>query len=407
MRPVHSRNTDDNQIYLDHASTTSIMPEIISDILNAMTVAYGNPSSAHLKGIEAEQLVRKAREAIAAAMGARPEEIMFTSGGTEGNNMALVGAAKLRQGRGRHIVTTPIEHSSVLNTVMYLKGEGFDVSTVPVNDQGFVSREDLTATIRPDTILVSVATVNNEIGTMNCIADLAISAKRLSPQLLFHSDGVQAFGKTDISPREMGIDLFTLSGHKIHAPKGVGALWIRDGLHIKPIFHGGGQEKGRRSGTENVPGIIGFGAAVELIAGNISGRERRMRQLRDWIIKRLSKIPDSRLNGPPDELAAPHIINYSFDRVQGEVLVRMLSGKGVYVSTGSACSSRRAKASHVLTAIRTPDWAVRGSIRISLSPFTQGTDVEKAVKLIEQSVEELRSRGRRTGRRPAKRTVHR
>lgn len=380
-----------DEVYLDHAATTPVHPEAAELACKVMTERYGNPSSLHRKGLEAEGIVKESRRTLAEALEAEPGEIVFTSGGTEGNNLALKGAARARSGRGRHIVTSAIEHPSVLRALADLEEEGFSVTRVAVDKEGIVDPERVAEAVTEKTILVSVMQVNNEVGSIQPIAEIAAQVKRIRPDLLVHVDGVQGFGKIRLSPGQAGVDLYTLSGHKFGAPKGVGALYVRKGVQLRPLFGGGEQERGLRSGTENVPGIAALALAARLA---LSGREeahRRMQELRSLLIDELLAIEGAEVNGPrAPERAAPHIVSFSFRGVRGEVLVHALEARGVYVSTGSACSSRRATKSHVLTALDLDDEAVEGSIRVSLSPASRREDVVRAASAFRSALAELR-----------------
>lgn len=382
-------------IYLDNAATTVALPQVTAAVTDALTRTFGNPSSAHPKGMEAEKGMREARAIVAAAVGAKPGEIVFTSGGTEGNNLAILGAARARRGRGAHLVTSTIEHSSVLEAMKRLEQEGFAVTYLPVDETGVVRYDDLAAAIRDDTILVSLALVNNEIGSINPIATFTRALSATYPRLLWHVDAVQGVAKVPVDVRELGVDLLTMSGHKVHAPKGIGALFVREGVNLHPLLHGGGQERAIRPGTENLPGILGLAAALAELMVDLEERAARLREFRAFLIQRLSAIESSRLNGRADKQAAPHIVNFSFAGLSGEVLARLLGAKGVYVSTGSACSAKRRAGSHVLQAMRLPDWALQGSIRISLSALTSRAEVEEAAEIIAESVAELRRKGGR------------
>ncbi|HLT57384.1 MAG TPA: cysteine desulfurase family protein [Limnochordales bacterium] len=367
-------------VYLDNAATTPLVPSVLQCMTDALARVYGNPSSVHRKGLEAERAVSGARRQVAQALGAEPGDVIFTSGGTEANGLAILGAARARQRRRRHIITGKTEHSSVLNACRLLEEEGFAVTYVPVDKNGRITAADVLAHLRDDTALVSLMWVNNELGTVHPVADIAAAVKARSPETLVHVDGVQALGKLPINVKELPIDLLSVSAHKIHGPKGVGALWIRPGVRIVSLLGGGTQERGLRPGTENVPGIIGFGAAAEAAAADLPQAAARMARLRERLWEGIqARVPWAVRNTPADpDLCAPHILNVSFPGLKGEVLVHSLAEAGIYVSTGSACSSRRTGHSHVLTALGLADDVAGGALRLSLSRLTTEEDVDTA-----------------------------
>lgn len=377
------------EIYFDNSATTRVLPEVVAAMVQAMEKEYGNPSSLHGKGVAADRLLKEARHCIASLLGVSKEEIFFTSGGTEANNWAIIGAARQRQSRGRHLITTQIEHPSVLAAFEYLEQEGFQVTYLPVNGEGLISVTDLENALSQETILVSVMQVNNEVGTVQPIEEIGSLVKKLAPHALFHVDGVQAFGKLPIPIRRGEIDLLSLSAHKVHGPKGIGALYIRKGVVIAPFHVGGEQESMMRAGTENVPGIVGFGVAAQAIAQD-HGKTGRLEELGIKLREGLKSIKGCHVNGSLTE-SVPYIINTWFEGVdRGEVLVHMLEEKGLYVSTGSACHSRRDDPSHVLKAMGKKDEALYGAIRISLSPYNTGAEVEEAIEILKKTVEEYR-----------------
>lgn len=381
------------RVYLDNSATTRVRPEVVAAMERVLREEFGNPSSLHAMGLEAERRVEEAREAVAEALGVDPAEILFTSGGTEANNLALRGAARAHAREGRHIVTTAVEHSSVLETARDLAREGFELTVVPVDGHGRVRTEDVVAALRPDTVLVSVMLVNNEVGTVQPVAEIgrAIARRRGRGRVpLLHVDAVQAFGKLPVQPRQLGADLVTLSGHKIHGPKGAGALYVRRGVRLQPLLTGGDQQGGLRPGTENVPGIVGFGVAARLAAREREDTLARLRALRSRLLAGLgAAVPGALVNSPED--AAPHILNVSFPGVRGEVLVHALAERGVYVSTGSACHSRRPVISHVLAAMGLARERAEGAIRISLSRDTTGADVDALIEALREIVPSLRA----------------
>ncbi|BAS27562.1 cysteine desulfurase family protein [Limnochorda pilosa] len=378
--------------YLDHSATTPPDPEVIGAMVEAMSPeGFGNPSSLHRLGVEAERKVRRAREQVAALLEAAPDEIVFTSGGTEANNLAAQGGARARARRGRHVLVSAVEHPSVREAAGRLADEGFRVEEVPVDREGRVLPDRLAERLRDDTVLVSVMRVNNELGTVQPVEELVRVVKERCPEALFHVDAIQAAGLTRVTPRAWGCDLLSVSAHKLHGPKGVGALWIRPGVRLIPLVRGGGQERDLRPGTENVPGIVGFGRAAELALsrrGEAPRVAQRRRRLEEGI---RSRVPGVRRLGPEEEHAAPHILNLAFAGLRGEVLVHGLEAEEVYVSTGSACSSRHTGPSHVLAALGEPQEAIEGAIRFSLSPLTTEAEVDQAIDAVARTVAELRA----------------
>jgi len=377
-------------IYLDNSATTMVLPEVAEAVWEAMVISYGNPSSLHGMGVDAERILRRAREEVARLLGAQPEEIYFTSGGTEANNWALRGLAHALKRRGRHIITTAIEHASVLEACRRLEGEGFSVTYLPVDKQGIVRLEALERALQEDTILVSVMSVNNELGSLQPLEEIANLIASRSPAL-FHVDHIQGYGKIPLPLKKLNLAAVSLSAHKIHGPKGVGALYLRQGIRIEPFLVGGDQERGLRAGTENVPGIAGFGMAAALAREALPESVQKMHQLKIRLAEGLVEgIPGAHLNGPEPQAGAPHILNISFPGVKAEILVHMLEERGIYVSTGSACHSRRQEASHVLKALGLPLSHMEGAIRISLSRLTTEEEIDEAIRSIKECVEELR-----------------
>lgn len=379
----------EREVYLDNGATTRVREEVAAVVLEAMTRQYGNPSSLHRKGIEAERLVQGARETIARSLGVSSAEIYFTSGGTEANNLALQGAARARSRRGKHIITTAIEHPSVLNTCARLAEEGFRVTYLPVDAQGVIDPEELRANLTSETILVSTMFVNNEIGSVQPLDRIAAVLREGGREILWHVDAIQGYGKLPLKPRELGIHLVSISGHKLHAPKGTGALYVAGNVSLKPLFGGGEQEQGLRSGTENVPGIAGLGRAAALAQAEQPGASARMKALKERLVAGiLERVPDARLNGPQE--GAPHIANISFPGVRGETLIHALEEIGIYVSTGSACSSRQAKPSHVLTALGLSREEIAGALRFSLAPGNGEEEIEYVLERLPRVVADLR-----------------
>jgi cysteine desulfurase len=363
-------------VYFDNAATTKILPEVREIMLETMDEEYGNPSSMHIKGVNAERYVRHAREVVAKQLKCDLKEITFTSGGTEANNLALIGMALANKRAGNHIITTGIEHASVYNPVLYLQELGFDVSFLKVDKAGKVDLEDLKNTLSEDTILVSTMAVNNEIGTVEPIEEIAKIIKAYNPNILYHVDGVQAFGKMNIYPKRIGVDAYSMSGHKIHGPKGSGALFVDSRVKIKPILYGGGQEKGLRSGTENTAAIAGMGKAVEIMYDRLEENRKVMQLVKDTLIQGALEI-----EGVTDNSGeAPHIASLSFQGVRSEVLLHALEDKGICVSAGSACSSNHPAISGVLKAIGLQEDLLESTLRFS---FCENNTVEEAEYTVE------------------------
>lgn len=382
------------QVYLDNSATTKCYDEVAELVCRVMCEDYGNPSSMHHKGVEAEQYVRYAKETLARLMKVNEKEILFTSGGTESDNIALIGTAMAHHRRGRHLITTRMEHPAVLQTMTYLERQGFDVTYLSVDREGRIRLQELERAIRKDTILVSIMHVNNEIGSVQPIAEAGELIKRSNPQTLFHVDAVQGFGKFRIYPSRMNVDLLSVSAHKIHGPKGVGFLYIRAGARVNPIIYGGGQQKGMRSGTENVPGIAGLAKAADLVYENLDQDVDRMYELRQKLIDGVSRIEDVRVNGCPGREGAPHIVSLSVRGVRSEVLLHALEEKEIYVSAGSACSSNKPQISDTLKAIGVERDLLGSTIRFSLSVFTTAAEIEYTIQALEEMVPMLRKYSR-------------
>lgn len=362
-------------LYLDNSATTPVHPEVIKVMEDVLKKHYGNPSSLHQKGVESEKLLETSRKIVAQTLEVDKEEIVFTSGGTEGDNLAIKGIAFRYQNRGKHIITSQIEHPAVKESCRFLEQFGFSVTYLPVDKQGLIDPQMLKSSIRDDTILVSIMHVNNEVGTIQPIQDLGAILKEY-PRIFFHVDGVQGYAKVPLKLKEWGIDLYTVSGHKINGPKGVGALYVRNGIALLPQMSGGGQEGGLRSGTENVPGIAGFAKACQ-IAREISVINwEKLSKLRKYCINMLKeKIPAVIINGPEEEHVSPYILNISIPGLRGEVLVHGLEKEEVLVSTGSACSSKKDIISPVLQAMGIDRETALGSIRVSFSYQTKEEDI--------------------------------
>lgn len=383
------------EIYLDNSATTCTFTEAADVVKEVMCRDYGNPSSMHRKGVEAEKYVRGARETLARILKVNEKEIFFTSGGTESDNWALIGAALANMRAGRHLITTKVEHPAVLQTMEYLKDRGFEVTYLPVDASGAVRIGDLEKALRRDTILVSMMYVNNEVGAKMPVEEAGAVIKRFNPAIVFHVDAVQGFGKYRIYPKKCGIDLLSVSGHKIHGPKGVGFLYVNEKVKLKPIHFGGGQQKGMRSGTENVPGIAGIAKASELVYQSLEEDVERLYELRNYMIKKLEAVPDVIVNGPRGKEGAPHIISASFTGIRSEVLLHALEDKGIYVSSGSACASNKHSTSDTLKAMRIPMELMDSTIRFSFSIFTTEEEIDYTMKVLEEIVPMLRRYTRR------------
>ncbi|MBR4580825.1 MAG: cysteine desulfurase [Lachnospiraceae bacterium] len=388
------------ECYLDNSATTKCLPEVVDAVTNCMTNVYGNPSSMHLKGVDAEKIMRSAKETIAKTLKVDEKEIFFTSGGTESDNWAVLQSARAAKRSGMHVITTHIEHAAILNPMKQLEKEGFEVTYLGTDEYGLVSVEELKSAIREDTVLVSVMGVNNEIGAVEPIAEIGECVKKCNPKTLFHVDGVQMYGKLPIYPKRMKIDMLSVSGHKIHGPKGVGILYISDKVKITPLILGGGQQKGMRSGTDNVPGIVGFAKAAEYLNSHMEDDEVRMSELRDLLIEELSKLDGVTANGPAKddamkEFAAPHIASISVEGVRAEVLLHALEEKGVYVSAGSACASNKPAISETLKAIGLKKELLDSTIRFSLSIFTTEEEIRYAAETLKDILDTLRKYTRR------------
>ncbi len=376
-------------LYLDNAATTKTAPEVLEAMIPYFTECYGNPSSVYGFAAKNKDAITRQRETIAKALGANANEIYFTAGGSEADNWALKATAEAYKDKGKHIITTKIEHHAILHTGEYLEKKGFEITYLEVDENGMVRLEDLKAAIRPDTILISVMYANNEIGTIEPIKEIGSIAKEHG--ILFHTDAVQAFGQVPINVDECNIDMLSASGHKLNGPKGIGFLYIRKGVKIRSFVHGGAQERRRRAGTENVPGIIGLGTAVERAVRTMEERTKKEIELRDYLIGRvLEEIPYTKLNGDPKK-RLPNNANFSFQFVEGESLLIMLDMKGICASSGSACTSGSLDPSHVLLAIGLPHEIAHGSLRITLNEEFEKEDMDYVVDTLKEIVANLRN----------------
>lgn len=382
------------EAYLDNSATTKVYPEVAGLVTKIMTEDYGNPSSVHMKGVEAEKYVINAYKQVAAALKVKEKEILFTSGGTESDNLALIGAALANQRSGKHIITTKIEHPAILNTVKYLETLGFEIDYLGVDAYGVVSLDELNKKLRPDTILVSVMHTNNEVGSVQPVSEIGAAVKANNPSTLFHVDAVQGFGKAEIYPKKQNIDMLSISGHKIHGPKGIGILYINEKAKVKPISYGGGQQGGMRNGTLNSPGIAGIGLAVELITKSLKEERERLYGLKKFFLSEARKIEKVVVNGCETdengeflvENTAPHIINISVMGIRSEVMLHALEDKGIFVSAGSACASHSKKESSTLKSMGADAQRMDGALRISMSSFTTREELEYVLETIKEMI---------------------
>ena len=378
------------EAYLDNSATTRCSQDAADLMMKLLTEDFGNPSSMHNKGVIAENYMNDARRKIARTLKVQEKEICFTSGGTESNNLAIIGVAEANKRSGMHVITTSIEHPSVSATMAYLEEHGYEVTYLPVDHDGVISLEDLQNAIRPDTILVSLMMVNNEIGAVEPITEAGALIKKMNPNTLFHVDAIQAYGKMRIFPSKMHIDLLSVSGHKIHGPKGVGALYIGENVKIRPIVYGGGQQHDMRSGTENVPGIAGLSLAAKTIYDNLDEKVEKMRALKQHFIEGVEKIENTTIHGLYDETSAPHIISVGIAGIRSEVLLHALEDKGIYVSSGSACASNHPQISGVLKGIGAKQEFLDATLRFSMSEFTTLEEIDYTLDALYNIVPMLR-----------------
>ena len=376
------------RIFMDHGGTSRTDPEVIEAMLPYFSEKYGNPSSLHSFGREAKEALEKSRETIAKVINANPEEVFFTSGGTESNNWVLKGIAFANKDKGIHIIVSKIEHPCIIKTCEWLEKNGFEVTYLPVDKYGLVKLEELEKAITDKTILVSIMYANNEIGTIEPIEEIGKLCREKG--VYFHTDAVQAIGKIPVNVEKLNVDLLTFLSHKIHGPKGVGALYVRKGVKIDPLIHGGGQENGRRSGTENVSGIVGFAKAVEMSQESLRKDIPRIQNMRDRLIKEVLKIENSYLNGHPTK-RLPHNAHFMFDFIEGESLILRLDAKGIALSTGSACSSVKLEPSHVLLAIGQSPEQAHGSLRLTLGKWNTDSDIDYVLKVLPEEIKALRA----------------
>ena len=377
------------EVYLDNSATTRCFPEAAEFMKQIMCEDYGNPSSLHRKGVQAENHLRTAKETIAKILKVNEKELLFTSGGTESDNLALIGAAHANCRRGKHLITTSIEHPAILQTMKYLE-EGYRVTYLPVDEKGCIRLEDLQRAITGETILVSIMYTNNEVGSQQPIAQAGALIKKMNPQILFHVDAVQGFGKARIYPKRMNIDMLSVSGHKIHGPKGVGFLYVDSHVKLNPIIFGGGQQGGMRSGTENVPGIAGIAKAAQIMYDNYDQDIEKLYDLKKCFIEGVKKIDRVIVNGPDCMDGAPHIVSVSFSGVRSEVLLHSLEDKGIYVSAGSACSAHKPQPSATLMAMGVPMDLLSSTIRFSFSVFTTMEEINYTLEALYDIIPMLR-----------------
>jgi cysteine desulfurase len=385
------------RVYLDNNATTEVHPAVLESMIPIYGELYGNPSSIHGIGREASSKMEEARETVAGLINCDPDEIYFTSGGTEADNLALIGTAMTNSDRGRHVITSSIEHHAVLESCHFLEKKGFEVTYLPVDGRGFVDPDDLRKAIRKDTILVSIMHVNNEIGTIQDIPKL--SSVAMQAGVYFHTDAVQSIGKLPVNVAEMGVDMLSMSAHKINGPKGIGFLYVKQGTRIEPILHGGSHERHMRAGTENVAGIVGLAKALEISCGIMDSELERYEKFSDRMWEYLrGNVPDIALNGPEDRGRLKNTLNISFKGIESEAMLLRLDAVGIAVASGSACSSGSAEPSHVMKAIGADPLVFRSSVRISFGKFTTEEDVEYALEQIPPIVERLRKMSPVAGR---------
>jgi cysteine desulfurase len=378
------------ECYLDNSATTKCFDEVKDLVVEILTKDYGNPSSMHTKGVEAEKYVKQAKEWIASSLKVNKKEIFFTSGGTESNNMAIIGSAMANMRAGKHIITSEIEHPSVTSTMKYLEEQGFLVTYLPVDSNGIIKLDKLEKALCKETILVSIMYVNNEIGAVQPVDEIVKIIKNKNPNTLYHVDAIQAFGKYRIHPKKQGVDMVSISGHKIHAPKGVGVLYVNEKVKIKPILFGGGQQKGMRSGTENVPGAAGLGLAIKKCYDDFDEKINHLYELKNYFIGEIAKIGGTTINGKTDRESAPHIVSVSFDDVKSEVLLHALESKNVFVSAGSACSSNKTGVSETLKAIGVKKELLESTIRFSFAAETTKEELDYCLEALKEILPKLR-----------------
>lgn len=378
------------EAYLDNSATTRCSEKAVEIMKKVMLGDYGNPSSLHKKGVEAEQYIKEAKTQIAKTLKVSEKELIFTSGGTESNNLAIIGTALANQRKGKHLITSSIEHASVYNPMIFLEEMGFEVTYLPVDEKGTISLEALEEAVREDTILVSLMQVNNEIGTIEPIEEAVQLIRKKNPGTYIHVDAIQSYGKLRIYPKKLGIDMLSVSGHKIHGPKGTGFLYVREKTKIKPIIYGGQQQKGMRSGTENVPGIAGLGIAAEEIYQGFDEKIEALNRLKQSFVQQVLQLEQTTVNGRTDEWGAPHIVSVSFQGIRSEVLLHALEEKGIYVSSGSACSSNHPAISGTLKAIQVKPELLDSTLRFSFCVHSTQEEVDYTIAQLKELLPSLR-----------------
>ena len=378
------------QAYLDNSATTVCEPGVVEKVVQMMSVIYGNPSAMHNKGVEAENYIKEAKEIIAKTRKVQEKELIFTSGGTESNNLAIMGCAAANHRMGKHLITTKIEHPSVGNVMKHMEEEGFEVTYLPVDENGIVKLDKLKEALRPDTMLVSVMHVNNEIGAVQPIEEIGKIVKANNKATLFHVDAIQGYGKYRIYPKKMGIDLLSVSGHKIHGPKGVGFLYCDSKVKIKPIIFGGGQQKDLRSGTENVPGIVGLAEAAKEIYADFEEKIQHLYEVKEYFVEKVTELEGTKINGLTGKESAPHVVSVSFPGIRSEVLLHSLEDKEIYASAGSACSSNKPAVSATLKAINAPKEHLDSTLRFSFSVHTTKEEIDYCIEVLKGLLPMLR-----------------
>lgn len=374
------------EAYLDNSATTSCSKAATEKMVELLTQDYGNPSSMHMKGVIAEKYITEAKKKIAKTLKVEEKELVFTSGGTESNNLAIIGSALANKRAGMHVITTSIEHASVTNPFIWLSENGFEVTYLGVDAHGQVKMEELKNAIRPDTILVSIMHVNNEIGALQPIEEIGKLIKSVNPKCLFHVDAIQSYGKMSIFPKKWNVDMLSVSGHKIHGPKGSGFLFIKDKTKVKPLIHGGGQQKGMRSGTENVPAIAGLAVAAEEMYQGLEENRNHLFALRDYFIEEVEKLDGVSVNGKKDHDSAPHIVSVSIEGVRAEVILHTLEDRNIYVSAGSACASNKPAISSTLQSIGLKKELLDSTVRFSFSIHTTKEELDYALEVMRETI---------------------
>ncbi|MBS5063110.1 MAG: cysteine desulfurase [Hungatella hathewayi] len=378
------------EAYFDNSATTKVLDSVKDIVVKTMTEDYGNAAAKHSKGMVAENYIKQARAEIAKTLKVQDKEILFTSGGTESNNMALMGTAFGNERAGKHIISSNIEHASVYNPLGMLADHGYEITYLPVDEKGHISLKDLEEAIRPDTLLVSIMYVNNEIGAVEPVEEISKVIKQKNPKTIFHVDAIQAYGKYTIRPKRQGIDLLSVSGHKIHGPKGVGFLYIDEKVKVKPLILGGGQQKGMRSGTENVPGVAGLGVAAKEMYTNHEEKLDYLYGLKDYMMDRMAEVEGTHINSERGRLSAPQVVSVSFDGIRSEVLLHALEEKGIYVSSGSACSSNHPGVSDTLKAIGVKKELLDATLRFSFGLFNTKEEIDYSIEVLKELLPVLR-----------------